>query len=88
VSKNDDLKVWWCPQIPCPSFDVEVSSLNEAGIVLDVLGRYDAFQLENNIKPDYCNAGGLVVFEDGEWVDWEHPETFQSFDDWRRGESA
>jgi hypothetical protein len=21
-------------------------------------------------KPDFCNAGGLSVFEDGEWADW------------------
>ena len=39
--------------------------------MLDMLANYDLFQLENNIKPDYSNMGGLSVFEDGEWCEWE-----------------
>jgi hypothetical protein len=35
-----------------------------------VLGEYDAFQYRYRVKPDYSNAGGLSVYEDGEWVDW------------------
>jgi len=50
--------------------------------VTDTLARYDAFQLDENIKPDYCNAGGLSVFDDGEWVDWEDPEEFIDIDGW------
>lgn len=69
--KVGDLKVWWIPQIPGKPFDVPVASVDEARKILDVLAKYDAFQFENRIKPDYCNAGGLVVFEeDGEWCDW------------------
>ena len=37
---------------------------------MDVLADYDKFQFENNIKPDYSNAGGLEIFENGEWPDW------------------
>ena len=74
-----DLKVWWIPQVPGKPFEVPVSSVDEARKLLDVLADYDAFQFKNNIKPDYCNAGGLVVYEiehvDGmehrrDWVDW------------------
>ena len=30
------------------------------------------FQLQNNIKPDYINTGGLQIFneEEREWEDW------------------
>lgn len=71
------LKVWWIPQIPMKAFEVEVSSIQEGVQIMDVLAGYDAFQFENNVKPDYCNSGGIVVLdEDGEWVDWHDPETF------------
>lgn len=32
----------------------------------------ELFQYEQSVKPDYCNAGGLNVFEDGEWVEWHN----------------
>lgn len=42
--------------------------------LLDCLAEYDKFQFENRIKPDYCNAGGLVYEHDGEggfeWCSW------------------
>lgn len=69
------LKVWWIPQVPMKAFEVEVSSVTEGAALLDTLGRYDAFQFANNIKPDYSNAGGLVMLEDGEWVDWYDEES-------------
>ena len=78
---TEQLKVWWIPQIPGKSFEVPVSSVDEAKKILTVLADYDAFQLDNNIKCDYCNAGGLVVYDedaDGEgnpgWIDWEDDE--------------
>lgn len=71
VEREGDLKVWWIPQVPMKPFEVPVASVREAQMLLDVLAKYDAFQFENRIKPDYCNAGGLVRFEDGEWCEWE-----------------
>ena len=67
------LKVWWIPQVPMKSFFVPVNSLEEARLILDTLAQYDAFQLENNIKPDYSNTGGLLKWdrEENEWIDWE-----------------
>jgi len=69
-NKQGDLQVWWIPQVPMKSFTVPVSSVAEGVKVMDLLAAYDIFQFENNVKPDYCNAGGLNVFEEGEWVDW------------------
>jgi hypothetical protein len=58
------------------SFYVPTDSLAEAKKLLSVLADYDAFQYENNIKPDYSNAGGLQEYneEEGEWWDYEDSE--------------
>lgn len=80
--KVGDLQVWWVPQVPMKAFEVDVSSVAEAVKIMDVLADYDAFQLANRIKPDYCNAGGLRVWCDdcdGDgtpgWEDWFDEET-------------
>jgi hypothetical protein len=71
MTKEGDLQIWWIPQVPGKPFTVPVASVAEAKKLLDVLALYDIFQFENRIKPDYCNAGGLSVYEDGEWCDWQ-----------------
>lgn len=65
------LRVWWISQIPMKPFTREVDSVKEGVKLLETLALYDIFQLENNIKPDYSNVGGLEMFEHGEWVSWE-----------------
>lgn len=79
--KPGDLKVCWFPQVPCKAFEVPVKTPSEGAFLMDVLARYDWFQLENRIKPDYSNAGVLRVYDagsDGEgnpgWVDWHDEE--------------
>lgn len=67
--------VWWIPQIPMKAFEVEVPTFEEGVRLLDTLGNYDLFQFENKIKPDYANMGGLMMNENGEWVDWYDEET-------------
>jgi len=66
------LRVWWIPQVPGTPFHVEVKDIEQAIFLMRVLADYDKFQFENNIKPDYSNAGGLEIFneEDQEWEDW------------------
>jgi len=68
--REGDLRVWWVPQVPCKAFQFPVDSAKEGWVLTNALAQYDLFQLEHNIKPDYCNAGGLNVFEDGEWCEW------------------
>ena len=85
MPKQGDLRVWWIPQVPGKPFYVNVSSVKEAGFLMDTLARYDAFQYENNIKPDYCNVGGLQEYrpdcidpdnpEDDGWTTWMDEET-------------
>lgn len=73
-TKEGDLRVWWIPQIPMEPMYIELKTIREARLVLQTLGEYDAFQYNNNIKPDYSNVGGLEVFEDGEWIEWSNEE--------------
>lgn len=70
-NKEGEFRVWWVPQIPGKKFHVSVINIEQAKIILNTLAQYDIFQFENSIKPDYCNAGGLEVFEGGEWIEWE-----------------
>jgi len=77
------LRIWWIPQVPGKPFYVAVDSVKEGVKIMDVLAEYDIFQYENNIKPDYSNAGGLEMFDpddtedgpDGSWVDWYDKDT-------------
>lgn len=62
-----DIRVWWIPQIPGMPFTAEVSDIEVGKLLCDTLARYDLFQFENRIKPDYSNAGGIEFFHDGEW---------------------
>ena len=70
---QNKLRVWWIPQVgsDVPTFYVNVDSIEEGVKMTDTLARYDMYQYNYNIKPDYSNSGGLQMFEDGEWVDWE-----------------
>ena len=73
------LRVWHIPQVPGNPFTVDVSSVEEAVKIMDVLADYDEFQRVNNIKPDYCNASGLDQWseEDQEWESWfDDSDTF------------
>lgn len=70
-------RIWWIPQVPMPAMRVEVNSLVEAKLLLDTLATYDRFQYEQRVKGDYCNAGGLEVYdpESEDWYDWYDEET-------------
>lgn len=65
------------------SFKVDVDTVAEGVKLMRVLADYDIFQFENNVKPDYCNVGGLLMFDplddtdspEGTWVDWYDEET-------------
>lgn len=66
------LRVWWIPQVPMHPFRMPVNSISEAARLTHALAMYDLFQYENQIKPDYSNAGGLEMWDSTEqdWVEW------------------
>lgn len=64
-------RVWWIPQVPMSPFFYQVQTVIEGKILLDALAKYDLFQYDHNIKPDYCNAGGLEEWNSGDgWSEW------------------
>ena len=78
------LRVWWIPQVGInETFYVPVNTPEEGKKVLDILAAYDAFQLQNRIKPDYSNAGGLQIYnpEIADYEDWYLETEDDYFDD-------
>lgn len=75
------LQVWWIPQIPGNPFLVDVPDLDTAILLCDALANYDLFQFDNNIKPDYCNAGGIRAMHptltDGAWEDLDYEDEYE-----------
>lgn len=84
VDIEGSLMVWWIPQIPMTPFLYPVNNIREAELLLDSLAMYDLFQLKHNIKPDYSNVGGLMVFEDDDWCEWCDVESGDNIDDFLR----
>jgi len=83
--KEGDLKVWWQPQAGAgiPNFEVKVADPYEGAAILKALANYDLFQLKHNVKPSFINTGGLIMFDNGDWYDWECPKTYESdLDQW------
>ena len=74
-------RIWWLPQVGVgiKSFYKEVSSFDEGQLICDILADYDLYQLNNSIKPDYCNAGGIQYFDenDQDWYDIENKEELE-----------
>lgn len=80
---NQKLRVWWNPQVGASeTFYVPVTSIEEGKKVMDLLSAYDCFQLNNQVKGDYCNVGGLEMWdeEEQEWVDWEYEDEEHCYD--------
>lgn len=75
LENDKNFRVWHAPQMSMQAFCTEVSSVEEGVLFLNTLAKYDKFQCENNIEPDYGNTQGLEEWKevDGEWkwVSWE-----------------
>jgi hypothetical protein len=80
------LRVWWIPQVPGRPFHWVVPNLDAAAKLTDALAAYDDFQFAQNVKGDYANAGGLEVFESGDWSEWCDDESGLDFASWLEGE--
>ena len=78
-------RVWWIPQVGAVGtpFYIPVESPEEAKKILDILAAYDCYQLNHRIKPDYCNSGGLQVYDEetGDWNDWFYDDDTDFYDD-------
>lgn len=78
------LRVWWNPQVGVSKiFYIPVESPEEGKKVMDMLAAYDMFQLQENLKPDFANAGGLQMFDEteNEWTDWYLEDDEEFYED-------
>jgi hypothetical protein len=76
VSDVAKFKAWYIPQVPMKAFEVEASTAAKAQTVLNILTDFSIFEFENKVKPDYCDAGGVVEWDEAaqEWFDIERGE--------------
>lgn len=84
--ENVELRVWHNCQVGrVTHFYVDVATYQEGQKICDVLGQYDLFQLEHNIKPDFANANGIAhrhpELTEGEWWDINPEDIADSTDD-------
>lgn len=76
-----ELRFWWIPQIPMKAFTRKVATIAEGRMLEEAFADYDQFQLDNNIKPDYSNTGGIARWEPDPdsggfaWYDVDEEET-------------
>lgn len=54
---------------------------------MDLLSYFDYFQYNQHIRPDYCNGGGLEMYDEEtqEWCDWVHEtddDYIEDIDEW------
>jgi hypothetical protein len=74
-------RVWWIAQIPGPVFrSEEVTNFAAAVAIHDTLARYDIFQLQNRIKPDFANMGGIERWDENDQK-WYNVDDAQEIDD-------
>lgn len=59
------LRVWWIVNPPSAPFHYPVDNADEAIEIIEKLTKIDL--ADSRI---WANAGGLEVFEDGEWSEW------------------
>lgn len=91
---SQKLRIWHIPQVPGKPFHVEVDTVEEGVKLMDALADYDLFQVENNIKPDYCSVQGMDKYDesltdqdlidmdlDDRWVNWEFETEDEFFDE-------
>lgn len=80
---KSDLRITHIPQVPPRTeehiFHVPVNTLQDALKIYDVLTAYDLFQYDQNIKPDFCNACFLEMYNGTEWETWYNDETGEDF---------
>lgn len=85
LNNMSKLRVWWIPQVGADggAFYVPVDTVEEGKKIMDLLAAYDAFQLQNKIKPDYCSTGGIQIWneDESEWEDWWMETDEDYFDD-------
>jgi hypothetical protein len=78
---KNKLQVWHHPQVSCNHFFVDVKDEAEAKKIMDVLADQHLFLYNEGIIYDYSNVISVVMFENGEWVDYCNEEEGMEFNE-------
>jgi len=71
TANKNDLRIWWVSQSGTEVFDYyDVTSLEEAYRMLNLLAQYDLHLLKVGERKEYENSGGLEIFDGESWIDW------------------
>ncbi|MBE3039674.1 MAG: hypothetical protein IMZ62_12800 [Chloroflexi bacterium] len=81
-AKEGDLRVWWIQNPPSQCLIYPVATVERAIAQLDALTKRD--QRHSWVT---SNAGGLEVYEDGEWLDW-YSEDGEDLDEYAAGDKT
>jgi len=72
TTTDGELRVWWIPAPPAEPFTATVQSQEEGEALIDALADYNRYLISRGLMRDYdADAGGIEIFEDGEWVEVE-----------------
>lgn len=65
--EEEQLRVWWIPQVPMGPFFFPVPTIEAGKMLCEALAKYDAFQFEHKIKPDYTSRHVGKAVETGNY---------------------
>lgn len=76
------LKVWYIPQVPMRSFEINVHSPEEALDLMELISEFSCVMFENKLRPDYTDCCGLITYchNYDEWVEWYNEDDFDVFE--------
>ena len=76
------IAVWWISRVPCDEVRYWFVGSKRGNLIraLTILVQLEIADLHNPHVTD--NAGGMIVYEDGEWSDWYHPHTCEDTDEY------
>ena len=82
MNKKNEYRVWWVPQVgKSNAFYIPVETPEQGKQIINILSAYDCFQYNQRVKSDYCNTGGLEIWdEEYGWVDWYYEDDDGVFD--------
>lgn len=67
-----EFRVWYTHQVPGKTWEQPVPDPATGQAILDAIYSVALFQFENNMIPDYANAGGVTYLdEDGNWYEYD-----------------
>jgi hypothetical protein len=76
---TNKLRVHHYPQVPCEPFFVDVEDEKQAHVISNALANQHLFLYDRGYIDDYANAISVVMYENGEWIDYWNEDEMMEF---------